>query len=246
MDRAEQLLSEADCADSEDEYVDSHSNPTTKARLRNLRHKAKEKTKKLLNIDDAEVQDGEVEVGENINRDPAFNPEFLQDKQQKTKREGATSAAASLGAVMTSIVNPKDAIKGKATRTTAGKLSKIQRPYISKDADLEFLEAHNRLDEAESSRSSKQATSDDDEDSLVEDHKGRIEAMKAHRESLRVAWTTTRFVTRVRVVPKRHLDFPNRDAFLKNTEEKSIWARYDWLKWIGHVRVPSPPSGCPH
>lgn len=237
VDKGELLSSEKDGAYTEDEYVISRSNPTKKARLRSLKDKAKEKTKRLLSIDDAQIQDGEVDIAENIKSDPAFNPGFLRDKQQKKEREGGASPAANLSAVVTSIVSPKDAIKGKATRTTAGKLSKVQRPYLSKDADLEFLEAHNQLDRAESSRSSMQATTDDDNNSLVEGHKGRIDEMKAHRESLRVAWTTTRFVTRVRVVPKRHLDFPARKVFVKNAQEQSAWARYDWLKWMGHVLV---------
>ena len=246
-DNAERVSAEGDGGDTEDEYLDSRPNPTKKFRLRSLKHKAKEKTKKLLSIDDARLEDGEVDVSKNIKGDPAFNPGFLRDKQQKKKkREGAASPAANLGAFVTSIASPKNAIKGKATRTTAGKLSKVQRPYLSKDADLEFLEAHNRLDRAESSRSSMQATTDDENNSLVEGHKGRIDEMKAHRESLRVAWTTARFVTRVRVVPKRHFDFPAREVFVKDVEEQRAWARYDWLKWIGHVRVPSPPLKRPH
>ncbi|KAL8830962.1 MAG: hypothetical protein Q9191_001142 [Dirinaria sp. TL-2023a] len=235
--KADRLSFEEDEADTEDGYVDSRPNPTKKARLRSLKEKAKEKTKKLLGIDDAQVQHCEVDVAEDVRNDPAFNPGFLLDKQQKKNRAGVASPAAGLGAVVTSIARPKDAIKGKATRTTASKLSKVQRPYLSKDADLEFLEAHDRLDRAESSRSSIQATSDDDKNWLVEGHKERIDEMKAHRESLRVAWTTSRFVTRVRVVPKRHLDYPALNVFLKNAEEQRDWARYDWLKWIGHVLV---------
>lgn len=230
--------SEEEQTPTENRLDGSNSRRTKKARLCSLKQKAKAKTKSLLTINDAKTPEGEDDVAVNLQGDPAFNPGFLRDKQKKSKRESVVSAAAGLSAVATSIISPKDAIKGKATRTTAGKLSKVQRPYLSKDADLEFLEAHNRLDRVESSRSSRQTTSDDDRDSLIEGHKLKIEELKAHRESLHVAWTTTRFVTRARVVPKRHLDFPDRSVFVKNTKEKRSWARYDWLKWIGHVRKP--------
>jgi len=210
--------------------------PTKRAKLRGLGHKAKEKTKHLLSVSDTKSLGDEEEVAQTIRGDPAFNPGYLRDKAKKSKRRSALNAAASLGSLAKSAVHPVDAIKGKAVRTTASKLSQVQRPFLSKDADLEFLEAHDELDRAESSRASRQvASDDDDQDSLVEGHRHRVEQLKAQRESLRVAWTTTRFVTRVRVVPKRHFDYPKRQAFVKAVEERRTWARYDWLKWMGHV-----------
>lgn len=210
--------------------------PTKRAKLRDLGHKAKEKTKHLLSVGDARSLGGEEDVAQTIRGDPAFNPGYLRDKEKKSKRRSALDAAASLGTLGKPVIHPIDAIKGKAVRTTAGKLSQVQRPFLSKDADLEFLEAHDELDRAQSSRASRQATSDDDDqDPLVEGHRRKVEKLKAQRESLRVAWTTTRFVTRVRVVPKRHFDYPQRQAFVKNAEEKRTWARYDWLKWMGNV-----------
>ena len=211
--------------------------PTKRAKLRSLGHKAKEKTRRLLNGNDAKALGGEEEVTQTIKGDPAFNPGYLRDTQKKSKRESAMNAMANLGSVGAGLVHPVDAIKGKATRTTAGKLSKVQRPFLSKDADLEFLEAHNELDRAESTRASRQATSDDDRDSLIEGHRDKVEQLKAQRESLRVAWTTTRFVTRVRVVPKRHFEFPKQEAFIRNPRDQRSWANYDWMKWIGHVRL---------
>ena len=217
--------------------------PSKRAKLRGIGHKAKDKAKRLLSVNDTKVLAGDGEVLKGIRRDPAFSPGSLKDTQRKTKPESATSAAAILASAGSVIAHPVEAIKSKATRTTAGKLAKVQRPFLSADADLDFLEAHDELDRVESTRTSKRATSDDDRDSLVEEQKEKIEQLKAQRESLRVAWTTTRFVKRVRVVPKRHLDFPEREAFVKDASEKKIWARYDWLKWIGHVRLDLLPIG---
>lgn len=212
-----------------------------RAKLRGLGHKAKEKTKHLLSVGDARSLGGEEDVAQTFRGDPAFNPGDLRDKEKKSKRRSALDAAASLGSLGKSVMHPVDAVKGKATRTAAGKLSHMQRPYLSKDADLEFLKAHDELDQAESSRNLRQAISDDDDqDSLVEGHRYKVEKLKAQRESLRVAWTTTRFVTRVRVVPKRHLDYPKRQTFVKDAEERRTWARYDWLTWMGHVQRQLP------
>ena len=219
---------------------------STTAKLRGVGHKAKDKAKRLLSVNDTKVLPGDGEVLKSIRRDPAFSPGSLKDTQRRTERESATSAAAILRSAGSVIAHPIAAAKSKATRATAGKLAKVQRPFLSKDADLGFLEAHDELHRVESTRTSKHATSDDDRDSFVEEQKEKIEQLKAQRESLRVAWTTTRFVTRVRVVPKRHFDFPKRAAFVKDAGEKKIWARYDWLKWMGHVRLDLLPIGEAH
>lgn len=233
----EDELSDAAGGAAEDEVDGAPKGPTKRGKLRGLGHRAKEKTKRLLSVSDAKLPAGDEDAAQGIRNDPAFNPGYLRDTQAKSKRESAGSALAGLGSIRKSLVHPVDAIKGKATKTTAGQLSKVQRPFLSNQADVEFLEAHDDLDRAKSTSPSRLASSDDDEDFVVGKHRERVEKLQAQRESLRVAWTTTRFVTRVRVVPKRHFDFPDRQEFLNDAGNKELWVRYDWLKWIGHVRL---------
>ena len=210
-------------------------------RLHSLKYRTKKKTRKLLSINDAKsadiVLEGGGDIMKDITSDPAFNPRAIQSQQKGNTRERAKATVGSIGSFATSLANPKDAIKAKAARIMAGKLSKAQRPYLSRDADAEFLEVHDDLCRAESSRSSGQATSDEDQDISITGHKDRIREMETHRESLRVQYIVSRHVTRVRVVPKRHLDFPNRDAFFKCRGEGEPPSKYDWLKWIGYVLV---------
>ena len=210
-------------------------------RVRHLKRKTKEKAKKLLSINDAKPAEAVLDDGDNIINDimsePAFNPGAMQSHRKRSKREGAKATLGSMGSLAVSLKHPKDAIKSKATRATAGHLSKAQRPYLSLDADAEFLEAHDDLSHAESSRSSVLATSDEDQELSIDGHRDKVQRMKAQRESLRVGYITSRHVTRVRVVPKRHLDFPRRDAFFERRLEGEASSRYDWLKWIGYVLV---------
>ena len=44
------------------------------------------------------------------------------------------------------LLNPKTAAKRHATKNAAGKLAK-SRPYLSRKADLDFLDAHDELNE---------------------------------------------------------------------------------------------------
>ena len=99
---------------------------------------------------------------------------------------------------------------------------------------MEFLQAHDNLKRAESTSSSKQGTSDEERNSLLGGHRDKIREIEEHRESLRAAWTTSRHVRRARVVPKRHINFPNNEYFLKKNERGEL-VGYDWLKWLGYV-----------
>ena len=224
-----------ECLDHE--IVEKSASPTKMELLRSLKSKTKEKTKRLLSVNDVKPGGGTLhesdDITDQITGDPAFNPGTIESQRRRSKREGAKAALDSVSSFAASLSSPKDAIKGKATRTTAGNLSKAERPYLSHDADIEFLEANDSLSRAESSLSSRQVKSDELED-IIGGHRDKVNGMKAHRESLRVGHATSRHVKRVRVVPKRHLDFPNREAFRSHGEGETP-KKYDWLKWIGYV-----------
>ena len=222
---------------SDDESIDKMPGPSKRKRLSGLTSRTKAKTKKILKIKGA--NDGRSESEEEgplgtLEHNPAFNPSDL--RKRRRFRPGKTAGKA-LGTVQTignAVVHPKDAIKQGATRTTAGQLSKAERPYLSRKSDLELLQAHNDLQLAEPTGSSKQVTYDEEQDTLVASHKDRIKEMEAHRESLRAAWTTSRHVRRVRVVPKRHINFPENDFFVER-DDGGNFVRYDWLGWLGYV-----------
>ena len=164
--------------------------------------------------------------------DSTFNPNTLANQIPISRGGSIRKARRTLRSIAIAVVHPKEAIKSKATRATAGKLSTISRPYLSQEADLDLLDAHNNLDHAKSARSST-ASLDNDEDALRKNQQEKLQDLEAHRESLFVKWTTSN-VGRVRVVPKRHIKFPNRSDFAKRDAQGNP-VRYDWLKWLGHV-----------
>lgn len=222
--------------DSDDGSVDNLSLSKTK-RLSRLAKRAKVKTKKLLkvdgaatNIDAANDEDGPLQA---INQDPAFNPGQITKSKQTSPSVAAEKTRDVVKSVGSAIAHPKDAIKGKITRTTAGQLSKTDRPYLSKNADLDYLRAHDNLKSAESTSSSRGETSDEDNGATVGHHKDKLREIEAQRESLRAAWTTSRHVRRVRVVPKRQINLPQDDFFVQR-DANGHYVRYDWLKWLGY------------
>jgi len=224
---------------SDEDSINTMPGLLKRKRLSNLKSitKAKAKTKKFFKVDDAAVE-GESKPEEdgvqNIEHDPAFHTSALVKEKRFRPAKTADKTLGHIKSLGKAVVHPVDSIKSKATRTTAGQLSKADRPYLSKKADEEYLQAHDNLKRAESTSSSKKGTSDEEQKFIVGDHREKLREIEAHRESLRAAWTTSRHVRRVRVVPKRHIDFPNNDYFVERDDRGEV-VGYDWLKWLGYV-----------
>ena len=234
-------LEEGQISPSDHGSMENISVPTTRKRLLNLTRRTKAKTKKLLKLDGAVGNEQSEVMKENTLDDKKNDPELHSHQLVKRKklhqRKTADRTLGAIQSISNAVVHPVKSAKSTVTRTTAGQLSKAERPFLSQDADIEFLRAHDNLERAESSRgSSKQDVSDEDQESLIGSHRDKIREMEEHRESLRVAWTTSRHVRRVRVVPKRHITFPDNECFVER-DERGDFVRYDWLTWFGYVRL---------
>ena len=181
-----------------DGSIDKLPGPSPSKRLSNLTHRTKARAKAIFpgseDNEGKKARDEKDEATDRLKHDPAFNPSHLVKRKHDRPSNIADKALGGLQSIGRSIAHPKDSIKSKATRTTAGQLSKAERPYLSHKSDLDFLEAHDNLRRAESTSSSRQQSSDEQDDPTVLHQKGKIQEMKDHRESLRVAWTTARHV----------------------------------------------------
>ena len=232
-------------ASSDDGSIDQMPDSSKQKRFSGLTSRTKTKTKKIFKMkgghDGRPDSEDEEPLG-SLEHNPAFNPSDLRKRRRFRPSKTADKALGTMQTIGNAVLHPKDAIKRGATRTTAGQLSKAERPYLSRKADLEFLQAHDNLKQAESSGSSKQVTSDEEQDPLVSSQRDKIKEMEAHRESLRAAWTTSRHVRRVRVVPKRHIKFPENESFVER-DEHGNFVRYDWLTWLGYVCFHHPYYG---
>ena len=227
---------------SDDGSIDKIAGSSKRKRLSGLTSRTKAKTKKILKMKGTtdDQSDSEEEGPLSIlEHNPAFNSSELRKRRRFRPGKTAEKALGTMQTVGRVFVHPKDTIKKGATRTTAGQLSKAERPYLSQKANLDFLQAHDDLKQAESTSSSKQATSDEEQDNSIVSQRDKLKEMEEHRESLRVAWITSRHVRRVRVVPKRHINFPKDEYFIERDEGEQV-IRYDWLKWLGYVRYIRP------
>lgn len=204
-----------------------HSATTQKLKL--LSNKTKEKGRRVLHLDNTEARENNLldegnNALESIESDPAFNPGLVAE-QIKNYDGPARKTGKSLRSVANAVIHPRKAITSKATKATAGKLSTVERPYISRKADLELLEAHDGLDQT--------CSSDNQETSPKGFHK-KLEKMEASRASSRIAWQTSEHIRRVRVVPKLFMKFPDKAKFQLVGGQGGL-SQFDWLKWLGYV-----------
>ena len=212
----------------------------TKNKLQRLASKTKKATKRLVNapeqhdklLDLHQIEDQSRRV---LRADAAFNVKQL-DTEHRSEKGIAAKVQVNLRAIAKGIAHPKEGIKAKAARSTAGHLAGMERPYLSKNMDIDLLEAHEGLSQAQSAASSARTTSEEEETPEIGSGREKVMQMEVQRESLRAAYTTSRFVQRVRVVPKRHIDFPEAEHFMRR-DAQGEHINYDWLLWIGFVRV---------
>lgn len=208
---------------------------TTSKRLSGLTGRTKAKTKKLFSLDGAKA-DGHSEDDEDGPVDVNTNNPFNSGQSIKKKRthpvKTADQALRAIQSLGNAVAHPVKSAKSTATRTTAGQLSKAERPFLSQKADIAFLQAHDNLKRAESTSSSQQGTCDEEQDSSIGGRRAKLREMEEHRESLRASWTTNRHI--MRVVPKRQINFPDKEYFVER-DERGVLLRYKWLRWLGYV-----------
>lgn len=216
---------------SDDGSIHGSEKPTKTQKLRALSSKTKEKTKKTLAMNKKPILANKNALS-TTDFESTVDANQLADQKPMSNDRSIKKASKALRSIASAVVHPKDAIKGKATRATAGNLSTISRPFLSQKADLDFLNACNDFEKAKSSRSSRKVDSDD-EDSLSKTRQEKVKELEAYRESLFVRWTTSK-VGRVRVVPKRHIKLPQSSDFAERDAQGNPLG-HDWLRWLGHV-----------
>jgi hypothetical protein len=241
---AEQLSTRNMSSDLADETNITPSGDATSKRqkLAEIKVKAKDKTKRVLHINSSEEHRErpfhETEVDE-LNESPAFNPTKFLNRQRVEQAGLHAKVVSAVQSTIEAVLNPKKAIKSAATKKTAGTLAK-SRPYLSRKADLDFLEAYDDLERTGGSSNNAvgkgEATEKDGNIDQCEKH---IEELERARLGMRVAWMTARHVQRVRVVnifPPP--PFPE-ESFFEKQDDRGFTA-FDWGKWIAYVSPQLP------
>jgi hypothetical protein len=214
-----------------------------------------------------------------LKTDPAFNPAEVSG--QKPYSIATTTAAGTSSrpleaakGLVNSVLHPGRTFVQHFESKTSKSLSKATRPYITPQADREFLAAHDALFEAEreggnepahksrgrgrvfsgESRQEKKDRKDRDNSTTgnvsdqdrqpstnADTQRKKVELLEAHRQSVVVAWITSRHLKCVRLAPSKVAVFPSfGDEKFIERDENGVEVRFMWERYIGQVRLPRP------
>lgn len=199
-----------------------------------LKDKAKAKAKHILHrrlADEGHRSTPHQAAIKELNNDPAFNSSKFLSRSHVGSSGYAEKAVAALHAAADTIVHPIAAIKLQATRTTAGELAK-SHPHLSRQADLDFLNAHDDLERAQDQYPGEKTPG---QSADIEELQQHIDDIETKRKSMRVAWITSRHVQRVRAVDPEPPLFPD-DSYFEELDDCG-YPSFNWAKWIAYVCV---------
>ena len=138
----------------DDESIERMPGLMARNRISRLTRRTKTKTKIFFKFDAATANepsaDEDADPLDNIKTNPAFSSSRVVKKSRFGPGKAADKTLGALQSIGNAIVHPVEAVKSTATRTTAGQLSKAERPFLSQKADIEYLQAHDGGDDNQS------------------------------------------------------------------------------------------------
>lgn len=103
------------------------------------------------------------------------------------------------------VVHPQQAMKQHAAAQVPD-----DPPFLSTDANAEFLEAHDELDRLNGlpDEGVELNMTQEEHEQVVEEQEELVDRLESEREEMKTAWITSKHVRRVRVVPRDHIPWP--------------------------------------
>jgi hypothetical protein len=208
----------------------------TMERLKELKDHTKAKTKGLLHIDSTEdhQQREQVSAISEVEKNPVFNPLNTINDKPATVGQKTSKIPGKVHQISHNILHPVSAVKEK----TSSQLGVSEKPYLTDDANKDLLHAHKELETAKAAQSVEVGQGTDQMDGW----NAEIDAVQDYHEKRRVAWTSSRFIHRVRVAGTKSLEFPVLSSYL--TPGKSY--NYEWNAWFRDlglfIRQPRPEA----
>ncbi|KAK4983177.1 hypothetical protein LTR66_008929 [Elasticomyces elasticus] len=210
---------------------DEPTKTTKRKKLRSIGHRAKQKTKRLLHVgngqDHVEKVEGRTDSHHirHLDDNAAFGPPSVVHKEPLTLSNVADKARSAAITAAHTVAHPRKSAKEKA----AGLLAFGSEPYLDHEADCELLHAHDQLSRA---RSNENPASEEDSD--LEWWQEKVDSLEARRESKKVAYTTSRHIQRVRVVPESQFVFMEKAEFYARNEDGSR-GRFQYGRFLRYL-----------
>jgi len=117
----------------------------------------------------------------------------------------------------------------QATKQTAADQIPDDPPFLTTEANSEFLRANDELDHVleVQEQARVEGTSNEYLDQEVEEIEDKVAYLEEEREDMKTAWITSRHVRRVRVVPQDYLEWPSLGDCQEIGENGILVTRWD-------------------
>jgi hypothetical protein len=197
--------------------------------LKDIGRDAKLKAKHLLRIDDTkkEVENDDDDIMDKIQQNAGFNPVQSLNAESSTLKQARDQLPEKLRQLPHKILHPKDTAKQK----TASTLATSEEPYLSRDDDERLVSAHNRLVQAEAA-----SGLEDENVANVGDLQKIVDDLEENRQQKKVAWTSSRYIHRARVVRLGQDAFPVR-SICRWTDSKGELQGQNWSQWVNQMKL---------
>jgi hypothetical protein len=189
--------------------------------IKDLGREAKLKTKHILRIDNTkrEMQHDDSIMAK-IQNNAGFNPIKTLNAESSTVKQVLDQLPEKIQQLPHMIRHPKSAAKHKTAKT----LATSEEPYISREDDECLSGAHEKLLRVGA------ANAMQDEPESLDDLRDTVNKLEDDREQKKVAWTTSRYVHRARVVKMCPDKYPVRSLCRWRDKDGELQGQY-WSQW---------------
>jgi hypothetical protein len=198
-------------------------------KAKQLAQKVKAKTKHVLHIDDSKHQleqddddDAGQDIMEEIQSNAGFNNKLTLNAEASTLKQFRDQFPNNVRDLPHKIRHPKDSAKAKA----ASQLATSEEPYLSGEDDKDLIAIEKKLTHAQD------ANDQYEEVYLTE----LIGEMHESRTQKKVAWMTSRYIHRAKVVSTVPDKLVLRSQF-RWRDYKGDWQGSEWSQWFQEVRL---------
>ena len=206
--------------------LEDHKSHSTKDKLKHLVHKPKHNSHQSPGNSHATI-DSETEnneLAEDIASDRAFESYHETQLSPSKSTEKGIKGTRTAHKAVKAIIHPRSNVK----KITAATVVNSDSPFLSRKEDGKLVEAVDRLENAEEEVIQGIASGEQ-----VEPFRNAVDQIETDRAQTRVSWTMSRYVHRVRAVPKRKYDYPQWSSYTGSKATGSYFGAY--LAWLGHV-----------
>lgn len=205
---------------------EDHKSHSAKEKLKHLVHKSKHDSHHSpeQNHGGTGAETENSKLAEDIANDRAFEPYHETQLGTSDSAEKGIKGTRTAHKAVKAIIHPRS----NAKKTTASTVVNSDSPFLSRKEDDKLVEAVDQLENVEEEAERGTACGEQ-----VELFRNAVDEIETDRAQTRVSWTMSRYVHRVRAVPRRKYGYPQWSSYNGSKAAGSNFGAC--ISWLGRV-----------